>query len=414
MNEYPDYKFVQKCISLIENKLNWGDALTWNNSTFLELSEEIQKKTGILLSVTTLKRIWGKVSYNNAPSTSTLNALALFIGYRSWRDFKNTSEVTKPLTNINKIISKNLGIIFTSAVIMAILFISIYSMKINAIEKVDYSNIKFKSTSVTNAIPNSVVFDFNINKVNSDSIYIQQFWDPTKTIKISNKQNQATGIYYYPGYFRAKLLIDGEIKKEHDLFIKSNGWLATIDYSPIPKYIYNINNLSFASDILDEIKSIEKPITTTFHYINKFEGFSGDNLKLTSIIKNSFNEKWAVCQKTSIIIVGTKSAIIIPFSLLGCSSELNGMISEISLNGKKQDLSKLTTNFSNDNKITIEVNNKNVTVFINNNIVFAKKYQNSIGSLAGIRYKFLGVGSVKSIQLQNKKTLKTLTKADLK
>ena len=90
------------------------------------------------------------------------------------------------------------------------------------------------------------------------------------------------------------------------------------------------------------------------------------------------------------------------------------MISEISLNGKKQDLSKLTTNFSNDNKITIEVNNKNVTVFINNNIVFAKKYQNSIGSLAGIRYKFLGVGSVKSIQLQNKKTLKTLTKADLK
>lgn len=414
MNRYPDYKFVCKCIVLIENKLNWGNSSTWNNSTFIELSEIIQKQTGVLLSVTTLKRIWGRVNYNNAPSESTLNALAMFAGFKNWRVFKNTS-TKKPFVTISKTVSKNLGIIFTSAVIMAILFISIYSMRsINTVKKVNYDTVLFKSKSVSESIPNSVVFNFNIENISSDSIYIQQFWDPSKTIKINKNQQQATGIYYYPGYFRAKLVVDGIIKKEHDLFIKSKGWLATIEYTPIPKYIYNVDKLSFNNNIINEINQLEKPVITSFHYINKFNNFSADNLRLTSIIKNDYAEKWAVCQKTSIIILGTKSAIIIPFSLLGCSSELKGMISEISLNGKQQDLSKLTTNFLESKKIVIDISEKNLTVFIEDKAVFAKKYQNPIGDFVGIRYKFLGAGNVKSIEIQDKKTSKTITDKELR
>lgn len=414
MNRYPDYKFVCKCIVLIENKLNWGNSSTWNNSTFIELSEIIQKQTGVLLSVTTLKRIWGRVNYNNAPSESTLNALAMFAGFKNWRVFKNTS-TKKPFVTICKTVSKNLGVIFTSAVIMSILFISIYSMRsINTVKKVNYDTVLFKSKSVSESIPNSVVFNFNIENISSDSIYIQQFWDPSKTIKINKNQQQATGIYYYPGYFRAKLVVDGIIKKEHDLFIKSKGWLATIEYTPIPKYIYNVDKLSFNNNIINEINQLEKPVITSFHYINKFNNFSADNLRLTSIIKNDYVEKWAVCQKTSIIILGTKSAIIIPFSLLGCSSELKGMISEISLNGKQQDLSKLTTNFLESKKIVIDISDKNLTVFIEDKAVFAKKYQNPIGDFVGIRYKFLGAGNVKSIEIQDKKTSKTITDKELR
>ena len=102
------------------------------------------------------------------------------------------------------------------------------------------------------------MFDFDLEGVQSDSIYIQQFWDITKTIKISTDQKQATGQYYYPGYFRAKLLIDGEIIKEHGLFIKTDDWLGTIDYNPIPKYIeskeFLSNQLSFSPAVINEIK----------------------------------------------------------------------------------------------------------------------------------------------------------------
>lgn len=410
MNEYPEYNLVQQCLQEIEVKLNWGDSSNWHNNVFSELSETIQNETGILLSVTTLKRIWGKVNYDNAPSISTLNTLSQFINYKNWRDFKTTSNkvdntIVKPKRGSNIKVFKILKI-----GVALLLFALVLNFAFKDSEKnIDASSIAFESKSVTQSIPNSVVFDFDLHSIKSDSIYIQQFWDPTKTIRVNANQKQATGIYYYPGYFRAKLLIDGNIIKEHDLFIKSNGWLGTIDYEPVPKYIYNLNNLKFSNKISEEIKSNEKPITSTFHFIDEFKGLSGDNFVLEAKLKSLYNEKWAVCQSASIIIVGTKSALIIPFSLIGCSSELSGMLSDVSLNGKTEDLSSLSIDLSEFKDIRIEVIDKVVSVYIEGKKVFTKSYIETIGDIAGIRYKFLGVGTVDEFNIINKQTNKTLS-----
>ena len=244
MNIYPEHTLVKKCLLIIEKQLGWGTSKSWHNDVFIELSEKIQQKTQVLLSPTTLKRVWGKVNYKNAPSISTLNTLAQFAGFLNWRDFKNKASVRKP-TWLERRISPNLGIIIASAAAMTILFLSLYSMTGKNENKIpDYSQIEFTSRPITDGLPNSVVFDFNLEGIKSDSIYIQQFWDKTKTIKISSEQHQATGQYYYPGYFRAKLLIDGKIIKEEDLFIKTKDWIGTIDYEPIPKYIQSNSILS--------------------------------------------------------------------------------------------------------------------------------------------------------------------------
>ncbi|BAO77401.1 hypothetical protein [Winogradskyella sp. PG-2] len=116
-----------------------------------------------------------------------------------------------------------------------------------------------------------------------------------------------------------------------------------------------------------------------------------------------------MCQNVSIVIVGTKSALIIPFSLIGCSSELNGMLSNVSLNGKTEDLSSLTVDLSEFRDVKIEVTDKIVNIFIDSNNVFTKAYEESIGNIAGIRYKFLGVGTVEQFSITNKKTNKELT-----
>ena len=130
MNKYKEHTEVQKCLSLIEEKLNWGDSNLWHNDVFIELSEKIQDETKVLLSSTTLKRVWGKVNYNSAPSISTLNALAQFAGHLNWRDFKN-KEPKKKEIHFKRTFITNLRVIMLSAFIIAVLFLSIFSMSNN-------------------------------------------------------------------------------------------------------------------------------------------------------------------------------------------------------------------------------------------------------------------------------------------
>ena len=402
MYTYPEYALVQKCLLQIEEKLDWGSSNQWHNDVFVELSQVIQHETKIALSTTTLKRVWGKVNYKNAPSISTLNTLAQFAGYDNWRDFKNRVSTKKPSWIARKI-SPNLGIIVPAAALLTIVFISLFSMiGVNNIPNTtDFSKVEFSCHPVSNNIPNSVVFDFNLEGIRSDSIYIQQFWDETKTIKINARQRQATGIYYYPGYYRAKLLIDGTIIKENDLFIKSNGWLATIDYEPIPKYIKNLDQLALPTSLLDEIKTSHEPLTSTFHYVNKFKAISGDNFRLNTKIKNVYNDKWAVCQSTSIIIIGTKSAHIIPIAITGCASNMGVMMSDVYLSGKEHDLSSLSMDISETSNLELEVADKQITVFSNDRELFSGSYNKSIGEIAGIRFRFLGAGEVQEVTLSN-------------
>ena len=55
----------------------------------------------------------------------------------------------------------------------------------------------------------------------------------------------------------AKLLVEGQIIREHNLFIESDGWLGTLDYTKIPKYITNDqitgDKLAFPEEIINEI-----------------------------------------------------------------------------------------------------------------------------------------------------------------
>src|SRR6185437_7016481 len=89
-------QLLTRCRTLIEQSLNWGDSSTWGNDDFEHLSEKIFDRTKVQLSISTLKRIWGKVRYENFPTTATLNALAGFLGYTNWRDFKQKNTIGEP------------------------------------------------------------------------------------------------------------------------------------------------------------------------------------------------------------------------------------------------------------------------------------------------------------------------------
>lgn len=56
-------------------------------SSIDRLLSDIYESTGQTLSMSTLKRLWGKVSDVTTPSATTLDILARYAGYEGWKDF---------------------------------------------------------------------------------------------------------------------------------------------------------------------------------------------------------------------------------------------------------------------------------------------------------------------------------------
>lgn len=396
-------KVLERLKEHLEKHLGWGVPSLWHSSMFTELSEKIFDKCQIMLNPATLKRFWGVVNHDGSPSISTLDTLSQFVGFANWRDFKLSSNSRGKIRFSPPVPGRFFYV--TAGFLLAIIVVFLIGNQ-RANDPTDLSTITFSSRPVTNSYPNSVVFDFDLQNIKSDSLYIQQYWDPTKTIKLSQDQNQATGIYYFPGYFRAKLVINGKPVQEHDLFLKSNGWMGTLDYEPVPKYFtperFEQVGLTFPENLLTEVKNLNEPLLSTYHYVDDLGNISGDDFTLKSSIRVTYKEKWAVCQAAKIYVLGTTGAMIIPFSKVGCSSDNSLMLNDIYKDGKEHDLSAFGVDLSGFTNIQLKVNNKKVSVFINGSKVYSSEYQASMGKLVGLRFKFLGLGEIEHFSLRDR------------
>lgn len=394
----------------IQNQLGWGSADSWHSSMFDELSEKVFEATQVMLSVPTLKRFFGVVKHTGAPSITTLDALSLFVGKENWRAFKHSGNQTKR----KAIRTPRKSVYVTVGFILAIVTISLIGNKRPEVI-IDASEFSFTSKVLSSEYPNSVVFDFSIpNSLRVDSLTIQQYWDPTKTINISKQQTQATGIYYFPGYFEAKLLADGQLAKSHDLFLKSNGWLGLIEYAPVPKYFEPITDstsaISFPNNIIDEVTILKKPVSSSFHFIDDLGDVSGDNFNFSATIQTTFDDRWAVCQLVRIYFIGTSGAMVIPFSKIGCTSDNNLMLNDVYLTGKENDLSALSADFSDPVQLAIQIEKKELKISINDQEVYSTSYNDTMGKLVGLRFKFRGIGEVLNYEIkdQNNQPIKLI------
>ena len=387
----------------IEDQMGWGIPGSWHSKMFSELSDKIYDKTQVLLSDTTLKRFFGVVNHQGLPSITTLDTLSKFNGYKNWRDFR--TPVTRKKSQQHPS-SKSLYV--TVGFVLSFIIIMLLSYREK--EVIVPEGMTFQSRVLTDTYPNSVVFDLDLHQPMSDCLHIQQYWDPTKTIRLTADQEQATGIYYFPGYFRAKLLMEGKVVDEHDLFLKSRGWLGILSYSPVPKYFKpesRQNMLHVNEELYGEVSKTESPLNTEYHYINDLGDVSADNFSVSATVRNTFNDRWAVCETVQMYIIGTTGAYIIPYSQIGCSSDLYLMLNDKGFDGKSHDLSALGTSFNESRNIGIRVKDKEVTILIEDQPVMTESYEESMGRLVGIRFKFLGVGEVDSLSIldQNEDTV---------
>lgn len=79
-----DKRILESLLALVgqRSKLQLSTIASLNH-----LMMEIKDSTGEKLSISTLRRLFGKVESAHEPSISTLDILCRFVGYRGWYDF---------------------------------------------------------------------------------------------------------------------------------------------------------------------------------------------------------------------------------------------------------------------------------------------------------------------------------------
>jgi hypothetical protein len=72
-------KLIELCKKQIEQKFSFGNGQGYTQRHLEMLSAQIANKTGMLISLSTLKRLW-KDNHKQSPQLATLNALAMIQG----------------------------------------------------------------------------------------------------------------------------------------------------------------------------------------------------------------------------------------------------------------------------------------------------------------------------------------------
>jgi hypothetical protein len=425
-----------RCREMIEQALNWGPSSNWSNLDFDNLSEKILEKTGERLSVSTLKRIWGKVRYDSTPTLATLNVLARFLDYENWRkmvsvhgpqstvhsnaaadvndnrlensytDQPHSSQ--KPWTVDRGLWTGNWRMQIYFGLAAAVLFgMFVFLFVRGKTPSVDESGVVFESRVVSDDLPNSVVFTYDIGNLPADSVFIQQSWDPQRRERVSPAGNRHTSIYYKPGYFQAKLIVNNAIKKERDVFIKTKGWRGIIDGAS-PVYLGEDEMRQPGGMGIDGATLRDKtgsPVFTErwtiFTNVREFEGLDHQNFTLDVGLRNTAMVEECLCRRVQITLLQKGNAIIIPLAAKGCISGIDLLTPSRYRPGKEYDLSAFGYESEDFQHVRCQVAADTFRILINKNVAFQEKITRPLNELVGIRIGFEGTGEIEYMKLSS-------------
>lgn len=403
-----------QCRRLVEQKVGWGDSEHWQNRDFEQLSEQILAETGVSLSVSTLKRLWGRVRYDSSPTPTTLDTIARFVGHDSWRTFRQHNGGSRPApvvlpepprsTALPKqmaplpnhlsrwVLGAGLGLLVVLGVVLA------YRQRETTLR---YGAVSFTSHPVAKGAPNTVVFRYDATDSNADSVFIQQSWDSRLRSRVDKAGHTYASTYYYPGYYRAKLILNDSIVREHDVFVSSDGWLGTVEQREVPLYLRSkvVKKPGEVSITAADLKAIDVTLTdnvpeTRLSWVDSTSIINGEQFIFETAVRSTFSRGKAVCQPVRLMLLCERGYHQIPLSVPGCVGELQLVVGNREVSGKTTDLSGLGTDFNHWVPVRYAIKGKQAAVYVNDRLVYEGQTGADAGRVIGLRYVFLGTGAV--------------------
>lgn len=415
MDNNSEQYYLTRALQRIEAIFNRGSSDNWTTYDFEKLSEAIFDRTQVRLSVTTLKRIWGKLKYDSAPTLTTLNTLAQFAGFIDWRDFKQNEDRPANVPEANRVTPrplrkpkpKRLGITLASALVLIAGVFFLFLAARHKQRQYDPGQFEFSTNKmISEGVPNSVIFHYTA-KVKPDSLFIVQTWDIRRKTLVSPDKHDHSAIYYYPGFFRTKLIADEQVMKKHDVWITSNGWLCLLEEEPIPVYfkkeLCQKNGIVEVNDtLLAPYKRAATAPRVRFFNQRDLGDLMNDNFTFETKVKNDFDDGTNACHYAQVLIQCKNDIIIIPLAARSCVGNLNIYFCGAGAESKFADLSGFGCDLTQWTSLRVETVNKAATIYVNNKKAYSVTFPNDPTGIVGVQYRFNGAAAVKETRFMSR------------
>jgi hypothetical protein len=422
MNEQ---SLVQVSLRKIFSMNGYDDSERMTQRNFEHISSEIERKSGISISGTTIRRL-SKGAFNRLPQVATLNAIANYFDCNTWQEYKsslkskrtdatNLGEVVDTIPNIEeddnqastRIPKIKLSPIWMSLLIVPLVIVGYYIYP-KSDEGRNFESASFSGHKTTgNDLPNTVVFRFDIDKVKADSFFIQQSWDKNRRIRIHKNQYTATDIYYEPGYHVAKLIADDSVIKTFDINIPTDKWVFYVNEYKVAygtEYIDTKNSIKGGSLAITKEELLESGIDLSqekiflYSYFPSEHEISGDNFTLKTRVRMK-EVKNNRCPYLAVEVYGQRYFMLIKSTEKGCANLTSLWFGEQAIHGQQADLSSVAYDVKEWTDLELHVRNKHVTIKINAQEAFTTAYQQSLNMITGLSFISNGLCEVDHVSL---------------
>ena len=401
-------QYIALCKKQIEQKFSFGNGHGYTQRDLEALSQTIEEKTGVNISLSTLKRFW-KNDFKQSPQLATLNALATILDYKDWQDFKKQNRKepgqSKPLVT---------GIIIGLAVVVVTSFIigglGGGSEKATKPGKIKINGpIHFSTTkTVTSGIPNTVVFTYDVSNVEADSFFIQQTWNPNHRFPIDPKGSAITNIYFESGFHRARLIANDSVIALQPIHILSDGWEPHLYYSDQDATPIDFKNETFIqngqlhlSRSMLKKRNIDfsKGFYSRISISQEFNVHSG-NFSITTRMKSD-SAFSSLCPWMTLMVVTEQHIFYVGLRKKGCERNAGYKLGEVVRDGESNDLTALGCNVYAWQELEIKVRDKSAEILMNGETVFREVFKEDFGKVVGLAYIFEGTGSLDFVKMSD-------------
>lgn len=399
---------VKTSVIEIFNKNGYHDLTRMTQRDFDHIGEQLQQKSGILISGTTIKRL-AHGEFTRLPQIATLNAIANYYDYKTWQDFKAGRIQEGPEKEVAKgSKERRFSIKYLSIPVLVIVLGSFYFFRSTneTVRNAEKASFSFRKNT-SNDIPNSVVFSYNIDDVQADSFFIQQSWDKNRRIRIYKNSYTVTDIYYEPGYHIAKLIANDSVIRTADVSIPTDRWffyaidnIANYTTQYIDADTFNDQGtLGLSIQQLQE-NNIEIGKDKRYHYVyfpSRMD-IPADNFQYKTRVRMQ-EVRNSLCPYIEVELYCQRSFMNMRCTTQGCAHEAFIVFGEQLKRGSDNDLLPITFDVSRWTDIEITVKNKAAVVKINGKEAFSTKYITDTKYLAGLGFISNGLCEVDRVEL---------------